>query len=141
MYKLSKIYPGGKQVIKDISLSFLPGAKIGVLGGNGAGKSTLLKIMAGVETEYNGEAKLADGIKVGYLAQEPELKSNLKETSLYRLFDYEVKGIGEIVADCHYDDGESIAIRVGVTLTKPSLLSFMFPAGMDTIIYPPDKQQ
>ena len=77
MYKLSKIYPGGKQVIKDISLSFLPGAKIGVLGGNGAGKSTLLKIMAGVDKEYNGEAKLAEGIKVGYLAQEPELNSNL----------------------------------------------------------------
>ena len=77
MYKLSKIYPGGKQVIKDISLSFLPGAKIGVLGGNGAGKSTLLKIMAGIDKDYNGEAKLAEGIKVGYLAQEPELNSNL----------------------------------------------------------------
>ena len=52
MYRLNKIYPGGKQVIKNISLSFLPGAKIGVLGGNGAGKSTLLKIMAGVDNEY-----------------------------------------------------------------------------------------
>ena len=77
MYKLSKVYPGGKQVIKDMSLSFLPGAKIGVLGGNGAGKSTLLKIIAGVDNEYNGEAKIADGIKVGYLAQEPELNSSL----------------------------------------------------------------
>ena len=77
MYKLSKIYPGGKQVIKDISLSFLPGAKIGVLGGNGAGKSTLLKIMAGIDKEYNGDAKLADNIKVGYLAQEPELNNSL----------------------------------------------------------------
>ena len=77
MYKLSKTYPGGKQVIKDISLSFLPGAKIGVLGGNGAGKSTLLKIMAGIDKDYNGEAKLAEGIKVGYLAQEPELNNSL----------------------------------------------------------------
>ena len=77
MYKLSKTYPGGKQVIKDISLSFLPGAKIGVLGGNGAGKSTLLKIMAGIDKEFNGEAKLADGIKIGYLSQEPELDANL----------------------------------------------------------------
>ena len=77
MYKLSKAYPGGKQVIKDISLSFLPGAKIGVLGGNGAGKSTLLKIMAGIDKDYNGEAKLADGIKIGYLAQEPELNNTL----------------------------------------------------------------
>ena len=77
MYKLSKTYPGGKQVIKDISLSFLPGAKIGVLGGNGAGKSTLLKIMAGIDKDFNGEAKLADGIKIGYLAQEPELNNSL----------------------------------------------------------------
>jgi len=77
MYKMSKVYPGGKQILKDISLSFLPGAKIGVLGSNGAGKSTLLKIMAGIDKEFNGDAKLADGIKVGYLAQEPELDNNL----------------------------------------------------------------
>ncbi|MGY9027336.1 MAG: energy-dependent translational throttle protein EttA [Candidatus Puniceispirillales bacterium] len=77
MYKLNKTYPGGKQVIKDMSLSFLPGAKIGVLGGNGTGKSTLLKIMAGIDQDFNGEAKLADNIKVGYLAQEPELNNDL----------------------------------------------------------------
>ena len=77
MYKLNKTYPGGKQVIKDMSLSFLPGAKIGVLGGNGTGKSTLLKIMAGIDQDFNGEAKLADNIKVGYLAQEPELNDDL----------------------------------------------------------------
>ncbi|MBL8566893.1 MAG: energy-dependent translational throttle protein EttA [Hyphomicrobiaceae bacterium] len=73
MHKLSKTYPGGKQVLKDISLSFLPGAKIGVVGLNGAGKSTLLKIMAGQMTDFVGEAWAADGIKVGYLPQEPEL--------------------------------------------------------------------
>jgi ATP-binding cassette ChvD family protein len=73
MHKLSKTYPGGKQVLKDISLSFLPGAKIGVVGLNGAGKSTLLKIMAGTVDDFLGEAKPADGVKVGYLAQEPEL--------------------------------------------------------------------
>ena len=73
MHKLGKSYPGGKEVVKDISLSFLPGAKIGVLGYNGAGKSTLLKIMAGLDTEYTGEAKAADGLRVGYLEQEPEL--------------------------------------------------------------------
>ena len=73
MNGLSKTYPGGKQVLKDIRLSFFPGAKIGVLGLNGAGKSTLLKIMAGIETEFHGEAWAADGVKVGYLAQEPEL--------------------------------------------------------------------
>jgi ATP-binding cassette ChvD family protein len=73
MSKLSKTYPGGKQVLKDISLSFLPGAKIGVVGMNGAGKSTLLKIMAGQVDDYVGEAWAADGINVGYLPQEPEL--------------------------------------------------------------------
>ncbi|MGD9802165.1 MAG: energy-dependent translational throttle protein EttA [Hyphomicrobiaceae bacterium] len=73
MHKLSKTYPGGKQVLKDINLSFYPGAKIGVVGLNGAGKSTLLKIMAGQIDDYVGEAWPADGIKVGYLPQEPEL--------------------------------------------------------------------
>ncbi|MTD93148.1 energy-dependent translational throttle protein EttA [Hyphomicrobium sp. xq] len=76
MHKLSKAYPGGKQVLKDISLSFLPGAKIGVVGLNGAGKSTLLKIMSGTVDDFLGEAKAADGIKVGYLAQEPQLDPN-----------------------------------------------------------------
>ncbi|TNE34774.1 MAG: energy-dependent translational throttle protein EttA [Alphaproteobacteria bacterium] len=76
MNGLSKTYPGGKQVLKDIRLSFFPGAKIGVLGLNGAGKSTLLKIMAGIETEFQGEAWAADGVKVGYLAQEPELDAS-----------------------------------------------------------------
>ncbi|WP_169570086.1 energy-dependent translational throttle protein EttA [Sneathiella limimaris] len=76
MNGLSKTYPGGKQVLKDIRLSFFPGAKIGVLGLNGAGKSTLLKIMAGIETEFTGEAWAADGVKVGYLPQEPELDAS-----------------------------------------------------------------
>jgi len=73
MDRVSKTYPGGKQVLKDIRLSFLPGAKIGVLGLNGAGKSTLLRVMAGLDTEINGEAWAAEGIKVGYLTQEPQL--------------------------------------------------------------------
>lgn len=76
MNELSKTYAGGKQVLKDIRLSFFPGAKIGVVGVNGAGKSTLLKIMAGIDKEYQGEAWAADGAKVGYLAQEPELDSS-----------------------------------------------------------------
>ena len=77
MQGVSKTYPGGKQVFENIHLSFLPDAKIGVVGVNGAGKSTLLKIMAGVETEFNGEAWAADGIKVGYLPQEPQLDQSL----------------------------------------------------------------
>lgn len=73
MKDLSKTFPGGKEVLKHIWLSFYPGAKIGVLGPNGAGKSTLLKIMAGLDTDFVGEAWAADGVKVGYLAQEPQL--------------------------------------------------------------------
>lgn len=73
MKNLSKTYPGGKQVLKNIWLSFFPGAKIGVLGHNGAGKSTLLKIMAGLDTEFSGEAWAAEGASVGYLPQEPQL--------------------------------------------------------------------
>ncbi|MGH6866465.1 MAG: energy-dependent translational throttle protein EttA [Methyloceanibacter sp.] len=73
MNRLSKTYPGGKQVLKDVTLAFLPGAKIGVVGVNGAGKSTLLRIMAGDETEFVGEAWAAEGVNVGYLAQEPRL--------------------------------------------------------------------
>ncbi|MDO8423899.1 MAG: energy-dependent translational throttle protein EttA [Parvibaculum sp.] len=73
MDRLSKTYPGGKQVLKDIRLSFLPGVKIGVVGLNGAGKSTLLKIMAGVDKDHTGEAWAAESAKIGYLAQEPVL--------------------------------------------------------------------
>ena len=73
MRRLTKIFPGGKKVLKDITLAFLPGAKIGVLGANGAGKSTLLRIMAGVDQDFSGEAWLADGARVGYLPQEPQL--------------------------------------------------------------------
>ena len=73
MYKLSRTHPPDKQVLKDISLSFMPGAKIGVLGLNGSGKSTLLRIMAGQDTEYRGDAQLAPGATVGLLEQEPQL--------------------------------------------------------------------
>ncbi|MFM8800724.1 MAG: ATP-binding cassette domain-containing protein, partial [Tagaea sp.] len=73
MKGMSKIYPGGKKVLDDIWLSFLPGAKIGVLGLNGAGKSTLLKIMAGRDKDAGGEHFLAQGATCGYLEQEPQL--------------------------------------------------------------------
>lgn len=75
MQGLGKTYPGGRQVLKDISLSFIPGAKIGVIGVNGSGKSTLLKIMAGLDKEFSGEAWAAESIKIGYLSQEPVLDS------------------------------------------------------------------
>ena len=76
MQGVSKTYPGGKKCFENIHLSFLPGVKIGVVGVNGAGKSTLMKIMAGLDTDFSGEAWSAEGAKVGYLPQEPELDSS-----------------------------------------------------------------
>jgi len=92
MKGLSKIYPGGKEILKDVWLSFLPGAKIGVLGVNGSGKSTVLRIMAGIDKEFSGEAWVADGAKVGYLAQEPQLD----ETKT--VMENVVEGLGEVKA-------------------------------------------
>ncbi|MBO1324868.1 energy-dependent translational throttle protein EttA [Acetobacter sp. TBRC 12305] len=77
MKDVTKSYPGGRELFKGITLSFLPGAKIGILGVNGAGKSTLLKIMAGLDKEYGGEAWAAEGVRVGYLEQEPKLDPKL----------------------------------------------------------------
>ena len=86
---LNKVWPGGKEVLKDINLSFLPGAKIGVLGINGSGKSTLLKIIAGDDKEYSGDAWPADGLSIGYLSQEPKLDENLN------VLDNVMSGLGE----------------------------------------------
>ena len=90
MKDLSKTFPGGKEVLKHIWLSFFPGAKIGVIGPNGAGKSTLLKIMAGLDQDFTGEAWAADGVKVGYLPQEPQLdpSKNVMENVM--------DGVGEV---------------------------------------------
>src|ERR1700733_5682543 len=73
MQDVRKVHPPNKEVLKGLWLSFYPGAKIGVLGTNGSGKSTLLRIMAGVDTEHLGEAKAAEGTRVGFLTQEPHL--------------------------------------------------------------------
>ena len=89
MQHLKKVWPGGKEVLKDINLSFLPGAKIGVLGINGSGKSTLLKIIAGNDKEYSGDAWPADGLSIGYLSQEPKLDENLN------VLDNVMSGLGE----------------------------------------------
>ena len=81
MNRVGKVVPPKRHILRDISLSFFPGAKIGVLGLNGSGKSTLLKIMAGLDTNIEGEARPQSGIRVGYLPQEPELdpKKNVRE--------------------------------------------------------------
>ncbi|MBE7638001.1 energy-dependent translational throttle protein EttA [Sneathiella sp. P13V-1] len=113
MNGLSKTYPGGKQVLRDIRLSFFPGAKIGVLGLNGAGKSTLLKIMAGIETEFTGEAWAADGVKVGYLAQEPELDP--EKDVLGNVMD----GVGEKKA--LLDKFNEVSARFGEDLTDDEM--------------------
>ena len=76
MKDVTKAFPGGREVFKGITLSFLPGVKIGILGVNGAGKSTLLKIMAGIEKEHGGEAWAAEGVRIGYLEQEPKLEDD-----------------------------------------------------------------
>ena len=76
MNSVAKMVPPKQFIIRDISLSFFPGAKIGVLGINGSGKSTLLRIMAGIDKEFDGEARPQPGIKIGYLPQEPELDEN-----------------------------------------------------------------
>ena len=92
MKELTKTFPGGHEVLKGISLSFLPGAKIGVLGINGAGKSTLFKVMAGLEEDFGGEAWAAEGIRLGYLAQEPDLDPNKDVEGNV------VEGLGEVKA-------------------------------------------
>ena len=113
MQNLTKVFPGGKELFKGITLSFLPGAKIGVLGVNGAGKSTLLKIMAGVDKEFNGEAWAADGIKVGYLEQEPQLdpSKNVMENVM--------DGLGE-VRDL-LKKFEEVSMRFGEELTDDEM--------------------
>lgn len=89
---MTKVFPGGKEVLKDIWLSFFPGAKIGIIGPNGSGKTTLLKIMAGIDKDFNGEAWAADGVKIGYLPQEPELDPKLS------VMDNILSGLGDIKA-------------------------------------------
>ena len=93
MKNLSRTYPGGREVLKNVTLAFLPGAKIGVLGVNGSGKSTLMKIMAGLDKDYTGEAFVAEGAKVGYLSQEPHLDP--AKTVMENIVD----GLGESLPD------------------------------------------
>jgi energy-dependent translational throttle protein EttA len=113
MKGLGKTHPPDTVVLKDIWLSFLPGAKIGVLGANGAGKSTLLKIMAGVETNFTGEAFAGDGVSIGYLPQEPQLNP-----------DKDVKGnVEEGVAETRalLDRYDAINMRLGEDMSPEEM--------------------
>ena len=105
MKDMTKAYPGGRKVLEDVTLAFFPGAKIGVLGYNGAGKSTLLRIMAGIDTEFSGEAWAADGVTVGLLEQEPMLdpEKNVEENVLEGLA--EQKGL--------VDQFEAVSMKLG----------------------------
>ncbi len=105
MRDLRKVYPGGKEVLKGIHLSFYPGAKIGVIGGNGAGKSTLLRIMAGMDTDFVGEAWLAKGYTVGYLPQEPQLDESLDVMGNVKL--------GVAATQALLDEFEAIGMQMG----------------------------
>lgn len=109
MHRLNKIYSGGKQVLKDISLSYYYGAKIGVLGLNGSGKSTLLKIMAGLDNEFTGEAAAAPGTTVGYLPQEPPLDPNKTVKEIVE------EGLGELGKDLKRFE------EINTVLSDPSL--------------------
>ncbi len=113
MKHLTKIYPGGKEIMKGLSLSFLPGAKIGVLGPNGAGKSTLLKIMAGLDTEFDGEAWAAEGAKVGYLEQEPQLDPSKD------VMGNVMEGVGEVKA--LLDRFEEVSMKFGEEMTDDEM--------------------
>ena len=117
MKGLGKTYPGGREVLKDIWLSFLPGAKIGVLGPNGAGKSTLLRIMAGEERDFAGEAWAAEGVRVGYLPQEPALDATKD------VFGNVIEGLAETKA--LLDRFEAVSARFAEDLS---------PAEMDALI-------
>ncbi len=114
MKGMTKVVPGGKEVLKNVWLNFLPGAKIGVIGPNGSGKTTLLKIMAGVDTEFEGEAWAAQGMSIGYLAQEPDLD----ETKSVR--ENVMQGMGESAQlVLRYNEiGEELATADGDTMEK-----------------------
>src|SRR3954447_18186947 len=142
MYKLSRTHPPDKQVLKDISLSFMPGAKIGVLGLNGSGKSTLLRIMAGQDTEYRGEAQLAPGATVGLLEQEPQLdadkdvRGNVEE-GLAELRDL-LKRFDELAANYSEDTAEEFArIQERIDAADAWSLDQQLDQAMDALRLPP----
>jgi ATP-binding cassette ChvD family protein len=121
MMGVGKTYPPSKQVLRDISLSYFYGAKIGVLGLNGSGKSTLLRIMAGVEKEYNGETLLAPGYTVGYLEQEPQLDASKSVRAIVE------EGVQEVVDALHEFD--EINARFGEDLTAEEMDALMVRQG------------
>ncbi len=121
MKGLGKSYPGGREVLRDIWLSFLPGAKIGVLGLNGAGKSTLLRIMAGEERDFAGEAWAAEGVRVGFLPQEPTLDP-AKD-----VFGNVIEGLAEVKA--LVERFEAVSARFAENLTPEEMEALIAEQG------------
>jgi energy-dependent translational throttle protein EttA len=141
-YKLSRVHPPDKRVLEDISLSFLPGAKIGVLGANGSGKSTLLRIMAGRDTEFRGDAQLAPGATVGLLEQEPQLdpekdvRGNVEEgvRELRDLLDR----FNELAANYSDDTADEFArLQDRIDAADAWQLDTMLEIAMDALRLPP----
>ncbi len=117
MQKVTKVVPPKRKILEDISLSFYPGAKIGVLGLNGSGKSTLLRIMAGVDTEILGEAKPAKGIKIGYLSQEPQLNQSKDVRGNVEEGVAEVKGL--------LDDFNAVSAKLGEPMSDDAMAALL----------------
>ncbi len=121
MQDLKKVYPGGKEVLKGINLSFYPGAKIGVIGGNGAGKSTVMKIMAGLDKDFVGEAWLAKGYTVGFLPQEPELDPELDVLGNVKL--------GVAATQALLDEFNEISMKMGEPMENDELMALLEKQG------------
>src|SRR6202790_1320510 len=144
MNGLSKAYPGGRKVLDDIHLSFYPDAKIGVLGVNGAGKSTLMRIMAGLDTEFTGEARAAEGARVGYLSEEPQLgpTKNVRENVMEGVADKRalLDRYNEIAAN--YSDetaGEMAKLQDEIEANGLWDLDSKVDLAMDALRCPPDE--
>jgi sulfate-transporting ATPase len=150
MQNLRRVHPPNKEVLKGIYLSFYPGAKIGVLGSNGAGKSTLLRIMAGVDKDFFGDAKPADGIKIGYLSQEPPLdpKKNVLENveeavatvkGLLRRFDEVNMKLGEDMSPAEMDKllAEQSKLQDAIEAANAWDLDRTLEIAMDALRLPP----
>jgi energy-dependent translational throttle protein EttA len=151
MSRLTKIFPGGKKVLENITLAFLPGAKIGVLGINGAGKSTLLRIMAGLDHDFSGEARAAEGARVGFLPQEPELDAKkdvlgnvmegVAETkALLDRFDEVSAGFGDPDADMDALMAEQAELQEKIDAAGGWELQRTLDIAMDALRCPPGDQ-
>ena len=142
MYQVSRVHPPDKEVLKDISLNFLPGAKIGILGPNGSGKSSLLRIMAGTDTEFKGEARLRDGATVGILEQEPQLDESKDVRGNVEDGVHEIKALldrfNELAANYSDETADEFAkLQAKIDAVDAWSLDQMLDTAMDALRLPP----